>query len=233
MGTDVRHFQVVGVQRSDGLWKIVAVKRDTGLTDYQRVDAQVKWSGAGGVFGRQRIQDKLEVRLLKSVLAKDESEVVIRFDDRNAELTFSECQLQCRLIEGRYPNYNSVIPQDNPNELTIDRKLLIGALRRILPFASESSQLVRVHLELGKIELSSEDIDFSTSAKEEITCDYQGMPMDIGFKGSSLSEILNNLQSESVVLMLADPSRPCLIIPEEQPEQQDILMLIMPMLLND
>ena len=171
--------------------------------------------------------------LLKSVLAKDESEVVIRFDDRNAELTFSECQLQCRLIEGRYPNYNSVIPQDNPNELTIDRKLLIGALRRILPFASESSQLVRVHLELGKIELSSEDIDFSTSAKEEITCDYQGMPMDIGFKGSSLSEILNNLQSESVVLMLADPSRPCLIIPEEQPEQQDILMLIMPMLLND
>ncbi len=179
------------------------------------------------------ILPKKPAMLLKSVLAKDESEVVIRFDDRNAELTFSECQLQCRLIEGRYPNYNSVIPQDNPNELTIDRKLLIGALRRILPFASESSQLVRVHLELGKIELSSEDIDFSTSAKEEITCDYQGMPMDIGFKGSSLSEILNNLQSESVVLMLADPSRPCLIIPEEQPEQQDILMLIMPMLLND
>ena len=179
------------------------------------------------------ILPKKPAMLLKNVLSKDESEVVIRFDDRNAELTFSECQLQCRLIEGRYPNYNSVIPQDNPNELTIDRKLLIGALRRVLPFASESSQLVRVHLELGKLELSSEDIDFSTSAKEEITCDYQGMPMDIGFKGSSLSEILNNLQSDSVVLMLADPSRPCLIIPEEQPEQQDILMLIMPMLLND
>ena len=167
------------------------------------------------------------------MLGKDESDVTVRFDERNAEIKFGDTLLLCRLIEGRYPNYNSVIPTDNPNELTIDRKSLIGALRRVMPFASESSQLVRLHMETGRLVISSEDIDFSTSAKEEIACDYQGNTMNIGFKGPSLAEILNNLQGEEVTLMLADPSRPCLIVPNEQPEDQDILMLIMPMLLND
>lgn len=179
------------------------------------------------------ILPKKPANLLKGVLAKDDSEVIIRFDDRNAEITFGDTVLLCRLIEGRYPNYNSVIPQDNPNQLTIDRKVLIGALRRVLPFASESSQLVRLHLEAGKLEISSEDIDFATSAKEEIPCDYNGNIMSIGFKGTSLSDILNNLASNEVELQLADPSRPCLIVPSEQPENEDILMLIMPMLLND
>lgn len=179
------------------------------------------------------ILPKKPANLLKGVLAKDDSEVIMRFDDRNAEITFGDTVLLCRLIEGRYPNYNSVIPQDNPNQLTIDRKVLIGALRRVLPFASESSQLVRLHLEAGKLEISSEDIDFATSAKEEIPCDYNGNIMSIGFKGTSLSDILNNLASNEVELQLADPSRPCLIVPSEQPENEDILMLIMPMLLND
>ena len=179
------------------------------------------------------ILPKKPANLLKNMLLKDETEVSIRFDERNAEFKFGDTILLCRLIEGRYPNYNSVIPQDNPNELTIDRKVLIGALRRIMPFASESSQLVRLHLETGKLEVSSEDIDFSTSAKEEIVCDYQGANMNIGFKGPALVEILNNLLSTDVTLQLADPSRPCIIIPCEQPENEDILMLIMPMLLND
>ena len=171
--------------------------------------------------------------LLKTFLSKEEGDVTIRFDERNAEIAFGESKLLCRLIEGKYPNYNSVIPQNNPNELTIDRKLLVGVLRRVLPFASESSQLVRLHLEAGKLEISSEDIDFSTSAKEEIACDYQGSQMDIGFKGTSLSEILNNLQCEEVILQLADSSRPCLIVPAQNNENEDVLMLIMPMLLND
>ena len=179
------------------------------------------------------ILPKKPATLLKNVLGKDESDVTVRFDERNAEIKFGDTLLLCRLIEGRYPNYNSVIPADNPNELTIDRKSLIGALRRVMPFASESSQLVRLHMETGRLVISSEDIDFSTSAKEEIACDYQGNTMNIGFKGPSLAEILNNLQGEEVTLMLADPSRPCLIVPNEQPEDQDILMLIMPMLLND
>ena len=182
---------------------------------------------------RSFILPKKPATLLKNILAKDDSDVIIRFDDRNAEIIFTDTVLSCRLIEGRYPNYNSVIPQDNPYQLNIDRKMLLGALRRVLPFASESSQLIRLHIENGKIEVSSEDIDFSTSAKEEITCDYAGKSMNIGFKGPSLTEILNNLSSDEVTLELADPSRPCLILPAEQPDSEDVLMLIMPMLLND
>ena len=172
-------------------------------------------------------------QLLKSVLSRSEDETVIRFTSRSAEVTFADGKLTCRLIEGRYPNYSSVIPAGNPNVLTIDRKSLMGALKRVLPFASESSQLVRFHLTAGNLEVSSEDIDFATSAKESIACDYNGTTMDIGFKGSTVYEILNNLNSEEVTIQLADPSRAGLIVPTTQPENQDILMLIMPMLLND
>jgi len=179
------------------------------------------------------ILPKKPATLLKGVLTKNDDDVVIRFDERNANILFSDGMLACRLIEGRYPNYNSVIPQDNPNSMTIDRSVLLGALRRVLPFASDSSQQVRLHLEAGKLVLSSEDIDFYTSAKEDLICDYNGNPMDIGFKGTSLMEILNNIECDDVVLELADPSRPCLILPAEQSEKEDVLMLIMPMLLND
>lgn len=179
------------------------------------------------------IMPKKPANLLKSVLQKNDEDVLIRFDERNATISFPGGTLSCRLIEGRYPNYNSVIPQDNPNHMTIDRMVLVGVIRRVLPFASDSSQQIRLHIETGKAVVSSEDIDFYTSAKEEIICDYDGMPMDIGFKGTSLMEILNNLDCEEVELQLADPSRPCLILPTQQPENEDILMLIMPMLLND
>lgn len=179
------------------------------------------------------ILPKKPATLLKNVLQKTEDDVIIRFDDRNANILFPEGTLACRLIEGRYPNYNSVIPQDNPNLLTVDRMVLASVVRRVLPFASDSSQQIRLHIETGKAVISSEDIDFYTSAKEEIVCDYNGMPMNIGFKGTSLMEILTNLDGEEVELKLADPSRPCLIIPTNQPENEDVLMLIMPMLLND
>ena len=179
------------------------------------------------------ILPKKPATLLKNVLSKDGGDVVIRFDDRSADISFAEGNLSCRLIEGKYPNYNSVIPQDNPNQVTIDRKSLIGALRRVLPFASDSSQLIRFHVAAGLLELRAKDIDFATSAKESVTCEYGGNPMDIGFKGSSMLEILNNLESEDVTIQLADPSRAGIIIPGVQPENEDILMLIMPMLLND
>lgn len=179
------------------------------------------------------ILPKKPANLLKNVLLKNDDDIIIRFDDRNANIIFSDGTLSCRLIEGRYPNYNSVIPQNNPNQLTIDRLVLIGVLRRVLPFASDSSQQIRLHIEMGKVVISSEDVDFATSAKEEIVCDYNGSIMDIGFKGTSLMEILSHLDCEEVVLKLADPSRPCIILPAEQPENEEILMLIMPMLLND
>ena len=179
------------------------------------------------------ILPKKPASLLKNVLSKDGGDVVIKFNDRNAVISFSDGILICRLIEGRYPNYNSVIPKDNPNHLRIDRKTLVSALRRVMPFASESSELVKFKVDLGQLVISSEDIDFATSAKESLICDYDGMPMSIGFKGPALTEILNNIESDDVVIELADPSRAGVVLPGEQPEQEEVLMLIMPMLLND
>ena len=175
---------------------------------------------------------KKPATLLKNILSK-EDEATIKFDERSAEIQFSDGVLRCRLIDGRYPNYNSVIPTNNPAKITVDRKALQSALRRVLPFASESSQLIRFHIENGRFEVSSEDIDFSTSAKEVLACEYSGSTINIGFKGSSLMEILGNLTSEQVIFQLADPSRAGIVIPSEQPENEDVLMLIMPMLLND
>lgn len=175
---------------------------------------------------------KKPASLLKSILSKDGDDAIIKFDDRSAEIQFTDGVMRCRLIDGRYPNYNSVIP-NNPNEVTVDRRGLQSALRRVLPFASESSQLIRFHIESGRFEVSSEDIDFSTSAKEQLSCEYNGSPISIGFKGSSLMEILSNLTSDNIIIQLADPSRAGIIVPAEQPENEDILMLIMPMLLND
>ena len=164
---------------------------------------------------------------------KDDSLVSITFDGKYAELKFADGVLISRLIEGRYPKYNSVIPQENPNHLTIDRALLLGALRRVTPFASESTQLVRLHLESTAITLTAQDIDFARSAKETLTCDYNGASLDIGFKGTSLMEILSNMESEEVTFKIADPSRAGIIEPTVQPENENVLMLIMPMLLND
>lgn len=175
---------------------------------------------------------KKPASLLKNILSKDGDDAIIKFDDRSAEIQFTDGVMRCRLIDGRYPNYNSVIP-NNPNEVTVDRRGLQSALRRVLPFASESSQLIRFHIESGRFEVSSEDIDFSTSAKEQLSCEYNGSPISIGFKGSSLMEILSNITSDNIIIQLADPSRAGIIVPAEQPENEDILMLIMPMLLND
>lgn len=175
---------------------------------------------------------KKPASLLKNILSKDGDDAIIKFDDRSAEIQFTDGVMRCRLIDGRYPNYNSVIP-NNPNEVTVDRRGLQSALRRVLPFASESSQLIRFHIESGRFEVSAEDIDFSTSAKEQLSCEYNGSPISIGFKGSSLMEILSNLTSDNIIIQLADPSRAGIIVPAEQPENEDILMLIMPMLLND
>lgn len=179
------------------------------------------------------ILPKKPATLLRSVLGSDGADVTISFNQTNAEVHFSDGLLSCRLIEGRYPNYNSVIPQDNPNTVTLDRKALISAMRRVMPFASESTQLIKLRLEYNNIEINAEDLDFATSARENITCEYGGMPMSIGFKGGALYEICNNISSDDIVIELADPGRAGLISPAQQPEGEDILMLIMPMLIND
>ena len=179
------------------------------------------------------ILPKKPASLLKNLLGKDGGDVTIRFDERNALINYGDGELTCRLIEGRYPNYNSVIPQNNPNLLTVDRLGLLAALRRVQPFANDSSNLIRFHVEGSTLQLDAEDYDFSKTATERMSCDYNGQPMSIGFKGSSFIEILGNFDCQEVTIQLADPSRAGLVLPSEQPENQDVLMLMMPMLIND
>ena len=179
------------------------------------------------------ILPKKPASLLKNLLGKDGGDVIIRFDERNAQISYGDGELTCRLIEGRYPNYNSVIPQNNPNQLTVDRLALLAALRRVQPFANDSSNLIRFHVEGGTLQLDAEDYDFSKTATERMSCEYNGQPMSIGFKGSSFIEILGNFDCQEVIIQLADPSRAGLVLPSEQPENQDVLMLMMPMLIND
>jgi DNA polymerase-3 subunit beta len=179
------------------------------------------------------ILPKKPASLLKTLLSKDGEDVIIRFDERNALIDYTDGEITCRLIEGRYPNYNSVIPQSNPNQLTVDRLGLLAALRRVQPFSSDSSNLIRFHVEGGTLQLDAEDYDFSKTATERMACQYEGQPMSIGFKGSSFIEILSNFDCQEILIQLADPSRAGLVLPSEQPENQDVLMLMMPMLLND
>ncbi len=179
------------------------------------------------------ILPKKPAGLLKNILGKDGDDVIIRFDERNAQIDCGDCELICRLIEGRYPNYNSVIPQNNPNQLNVDRLSLLAALRRVQPFSNDSSNLIRFRVDGGNLQLDAEDYDFSKTATERMSCEYNGQPMSIGFKGSSFIEILSNFDCQEVIIQLADPSRAGLVLPSEQPENQDVLMLMMPMLIND
>lgn len=179
------------------------------------------------------ILPKKPALLLKTVLPKAEGEAVVRFDDRNAEIQLTDFVISCRLIEGRYPNYNSVIPTDNPFRVTADRLGFISALRRVSVFASQSSSLIKVHVEQGSLTVSAQDLDFSTSAEEHMMCDYDGTAMSIGFNGPFLIDVLNSITSNEIILELADPSRAGVITPAEQEENEDLIMLLMPMMLKD
>lgn len=171
--------------------------------------------------------------LLKNLLPKESGMVTVEFDERNAVFTLDSYRMVCRLIEGRYPNYNSVIPQNNPYKVTVDRQLLIGVLRRVSIFSSQASSLIKMRLQENQIVISAQDIDFSTSAEETMVCQYSDTPMSIGFKSTFLLDILNNNSAEEVIFELADPSRAGVIVPVEQSEDEDLLMLLMPMMLND
>ncbi len=179
------------------------------------------------------ILPKKPAKMLKDILSKSEGEAVIRFDDKNAEIKIEGFTLACRLIVGRYPNYNSVIPRDNPYHVTVDRDAMIGALRRTMVFASTSTSLTKLHMENNTLTISTQDIDYSTAAEEHILCDFTGNPMSIGFKGTFLLDILNTMESTNIILQLADPSRAGVIVPAEQEEGEDLLMLLMPMMLNE
>jgi len=179
------------------------------------------------------ILPKKPANLLKAILPKESGEVMLTFDDTNAYFKLDHFDLVCRLIEGRYPNYNGVIPQNNPYKVTIDRLLLAAALKRVSVFSNPASSLIKLKISSNNILISAQDIDFSTSAEETVACVYDGTDMSIGFKGNYLIDILNNLPSSEVILELADPSRAGIILPVENEENEDLLMLLMPMMLND
>ena len=179
------------------------------------------------------ILPKKPATLLKNILGKDDNEVVITFGQKNAKFEFGQTIVVCRQIEGRFPNYNAVIPQNNQNVVVVDRQTLINACKRVAVFANTGTSLLKLALSENQIKISAQDIDFSTSAEETIACEYNGMPMSIGFKAPFLIEILNAISSTDVKLQLADPARAGLILPTENEENQDLLLLLMPMLLND
>lgn len=176
---------------------------------------------------------KKPANLIKNILQKEEGETVIRFTQRNAFFKTENYEMNCRLIEGRFPNYNSVIPQDNPNYMTVNRQSLISALRRILIFSNVGTPLIKLHIEPGLLEISTKDNDYRRSGVESLLCEYNGAPLNIGFKGTILAELLNNMEDEEVIFRLADPSRAGIIVPAVQEENREIIMLLMPMMLND
>ena len=180
------------------------------------------------------ILPKKPATILKAILRRiTEDNITITADGRQLHITAQGFTMACRLIEGRYPNYNSVIPQNNPNIVVVDRTTLIAALKRVSPFSNNSSNLVRIHVENGKLQLNTEDYDFGKTASEYMACEYNGQAMSIGLKGCKTMEILSNMNSTEIEIQLADPSRAALILPSEQPTDMEILMLQMPMLLND
>lgn len=167
--------------------------------------------------------------ILRSLLGKDSGDIHIKMDSKSAVFTFGDFSLGCRFVKGNYPNYNRVIPQDNPNELTVDRHALISAMRRVSLFASKASSLVKLTMSDNSLQLQSQDLDYSTNADEQVSCSYEGRPLSIGFNANYMLEVLNNLPGDTIVVKLSDPGRPGLFLPFESEENEDIVMLQMPM----
>ena len=178
------------------------------------------------------ILPKKVAAIIKNVLGK-EVEVTLNFDNEKAHIQTESFDLYFRMIEGHYPNYNSVIPTNNPYCATIDRNSFIGALKRVSVFCNQSSALMKVHLENGQMKLTGQDNDYATSVEENLLCEYNDTPISIGFSCHLMIEIAAVLDSEQLTIQLADPSRPGIIIPTDQPETEETLMLLMPMMLNE
>ena len=178
------------------------------------------------------ILPKKPATLLKAILPKESGEVAINFDEKSARFTLSNFVLTCRLIEGNYPNYNSVIPQNSPNMLTIDRALFVNVLRRVSVFSDQALGLIELAFDDRHMVVSTQNIDYSISATETVDCNYAGTPFTIGFNAPKLIEVFNTIQSDEVTVSLSDASRAGVICPLENEENEELLMLLMPMLLN-
>jgi len=196
------------------------------LVRYQRTDSHAEDNASF-------ILPKKPASLLRNILPREEGAVTVEFDDKNAFFNLNDYKVVCRLVEGNYPNYNSVIPKNNPRKVTIDRVEFYNTLKRVSVFSNQASNLVKLQLKGNQAMVSAQDIDFSISAYEKIKCQYEGEDMEIGFKSVFLLEILANISSQDVMIELADPTRAGLFLPgEPDNESEDLLMLLMPMMIN-
>ncbi|NBV95854.1 MAG: DNA polymerase III subunit beta, partial [Actinobacteria bacterium] len=196
------------------------------LVRYRRMDTK---SEASAAF----ILPKKALNLLKSSLPTEDVAVSIEYNSTSAFFRFGNINLICRLIDERYPDYDAVIPQTNPNKLTIDRGLFLNSLRRVVIFANKTTHQVRLKINGSELNISSEDVDFSNEAHERLSCQYQGEDMEIGFNARFLKDMLATIDGEQVVLKLSAPNRAGLLVPTENEKDEDITMLIMPMMLNN
>ena len=179
------------------------------------------------------ILPKKPANLLRGLLPKEDGEITVEFDDKNVLFRLKNQVLICRLIEGNYPNYNAVIPANNPNKVFVDRLELLNAIRRVAVCSNQSTNLIKLDISKGTINLTAQDLDFSVSAQESLPCDYDGEDIVIGFKSTFLIEILSNIETTTVLVELADSTRAGVFKPvyDQQPSN-DTLMLLMPMMIN-
>ncbi len=195
------------------------------LVRYRRMDAK---SESAASF----ILPKKALTLLKSSLPSDDVNVAVEYNTTSAFFRFGNINLICRLIDERYPDYEAVIPQNNTNQLTLDRALFLNSLRRVVIFANKTTHQVRLKITGSELNISSEDLDFSNEAYERLSCQYEGEDMEIGFNARFLIEMLNNLSGEEVTLEMSTPNRAGLLIPQTNDERENVLMLVMPVMLN-
>lgn len=180
------------------------------------------------------IMPKKPLNLLKGILAASDETVKIEYNDSNAKFTFENSELVCRLIDGKYPNYEAVIPKENPNKLTIDRTQFLNSVRRVSIFSNKTTHQIRLKIAGAELNISAEDIDYSNKAEERLTCDYQGDDMQIGFNSRFLTEMLNNLSSNEVQLEMSLPNRAGILTPTDGlDEGERVTMLVMPVMLNN
>jgi DNA polymerase III subunit beta len=181
------------------------------------------------------ILPKKPLNLLKHLLGYSDTEVLISFNAKNASFAFDNIKLICRLIEGKYPNYEAVIPKENPFRLSMQRDDLMNSIRRVAIFSSKSTNQVKLNIQGSELQLTAEDLDYSNSAAERLTCNYSGEDMEIAFNSKFISEMLSNLDTERVNLNMSAPNRAGILLPEsETPDKdEDLLMLVMPVMLNN
>jgi DNA polymerase-3 subunit beta len=179
------------------------------------------------------IMPKKPLNLLKGILGGSDSEVTIEYNDANAKFTFDNVLLVCRLIDGKYPNYEAVIPKENPNKLTVDRASFLNSVKRVSIFSSKTTHQIRLKMAGTELNISAEDLDFANKAHERLSCDYQGDDMQIGFNSRFLSEMLNNLSSNEVLIEMSLPNRAGILTPiDGTDEGEQVTMLVMPVMLN-